>query len=156
MNRYITKRYAAICWIEAVRLATLDGTPFSNIQCNSNVELVHRTDWWAWWSDKRLTTAIGLPEDLCPRGLSADAAALIFQVWSTPLFSPQCGWALLAKVKSIEQREVIDITNLNNDVIISKWEKMTLLFEPNEQGILYCHSYSDASGYRCDMMTERP
>lgn len=80
MNRYITRRYVAVCWTEAVRLANLDGTPLGSIRCHHNLELLHRTEWWAWWSDKRLTTAIGLPELLCPERLSADAIALIDEV----------------------------------------------------------------------------
>lgn len=77
MERYITRRYVAACWADALRLAQLDGAALHDIRCQQNVDLIHRTDWWAWWSDERLTTAIGLSEDLQPKGLSADAIALI-------------------------------------------------------------------------------
>jgi hypothetical protein len=81
MARFLTRWYAAVTWSEALRLAALDNTPIAVIRQSSNAELVHRTEWWAWWSDERLTTAIGLPESLCPESLSPDAVSLISEVW---------------------------------------------------------------------------
>ena len=152
----MTKRYVAVCWTEVVRLASLDGTSLKDVRCASNVALLHRTDWWAWWSDERLTTAIGLPDDLWPEQLSPDAAALIFEVWSGGIIAPQCGWAVLANVKSIAGREIIYTNSMGNNVLISRWEKLTLLFEPNEPGLLYCHSYYDGKDYKCDIVSEPP
>ncbi len=156
MNRYTTNRYVTVCWTEVVRLADLDGTSLSNVMCDQNVALLHRTDWWAWWSDERLTTAIGLPDNLWPKRLSLDAAKLIFDVWSGGLSFPQCGWAVLAEVKSIASRETIRTNSLGNNSPISKWEKLTLLFEPDEPGLLYCHSYYDGEDYKCDIVSEPP
>ncbi|MEL6780365.1 MAG: hypothetical protein AAFO06_24315 [Cyanobacteria bacterium J06597_16] len=98
MNRYMTGRYVAVDWAEALRLAQLDGTAVGDIRCQQDIELLHRTDWWAWWSDERLTTAIGLPESLRPAHLSADATALFFEVWMSGLIAPECGWAVLVHI----------------------------------------------------------
>lgn len=66
MDRYQTKYYVAVQWTDTVRLAQLDGTLPEEIRHTGSVELLHRTEWWAWWSDQQLTTAIGLPEELQP------------------------------------------------------------------------------------------
>ena len=150
----MTKRYIAVCRTEAVRLADLDGTSLHNIRCDPDVALLHRTDWWAWWSDERLTTAIGLPDNLWPKKLSPDAVELIFEVWCSGLSAPQCGWAMLAKVKSIASREIVCANSSGHNVPMSRWEKLTLLFEPDERGVLYCHRYRDGKAYKCDIVTE--
>ncbi|MBE9137972.1 hypothetical protein IQ254_12350 [Nodosilinea sp. LEGE 07088] len=86
MARFLTRRYVAVTGAEAFRLAQLDGTPWSEIRHTEDVQLLHREEWWAWWSDEQLTTAIGLPESLCPETLSTDAVLLISEVWES--FSP--------------------------------------------------------------------
>jgi hypothetical protein len=154
MNRYITRRYVAIYWADAVRLAKLDSTVLSKIRCYQNVELLHRTDWWAWWSDEFLTTAIGLPENLRTERLSADAAKLISDVWEGGLIMPQCGWTTLANVTSISGSEVVYTANINSNFSSSRWEKLTLFFEHNRQGFLYRHRYCDELGYKCDIANE--
>jgi hypothetical protein len=152
----MTRHYVAIDWTGAVRLAKLDGTFLSDIRCHQNVELLHRTDWWAWWSDERLTAAIGLPDNLRPETLSSDAAALIFEVWIGSLIAPQCGWIVLTQVKSVLRSEVIYTSRGSNGAVISKWEKLTLLFEPDVQGFLYRHDYRNELGYQCDILFEHP
>lgn len=95
MARYLTKRFVAVTWTEAVRLAYLDGTLVRNIRVDAEVELIHRTEWWAWWSDEQLTTAIALPESLQPIRLSPDAVLLIDQVWCSSVAAPRGGWRVL-------------------------------------------------------------
>jgi hypothetical protein len=73
MGRYLNRRYIAVSWDEAVRLAGLDQTPIEEIRYSADAELIHRIEWWAWWSDELLTMTIGLPESLQPQGLSSDA-----------------------------------------------------------------------------------
>lgn len=152
----MTKRYVAVSWSEAVRLATLDGTPLSNIRCTYDVELIHRTDWWAWWEDEHLTTALVLPEDLRPEYLSADSAALIFDVWAGGLSKPQCGWSTLAKVKSVVDREIIQTADMTSDNAASSWEKLTLLFDCERRGFLYRHRYQEGADYRCNVTFTPP
>ena len=103
MARYLTQRFVAVTWTEAVRLAYLDGTPLRNIRVAAEVELVHRTEWWAWWSDERLTTAIALPDSLQPIGLSVDAVLLIDQVWCSRTAVPRCGWRVPSECAAIAQ-----------------------------------------------------
>jgi hypothetical protein len=156
MNRYMTRHYVAVDWTEAARLAQLDGTSLSDIRCHENVELLHRTHWWAWWSDERLTTAIYLPDNLQPKELSTDAASLIFEVWISDLIAPRCGWTVLAKVKRVLSSEIVYTSRGSSGAVISRWEKLTLLFEPDEQGFLYRHNYRNELGYQCDIVFERP
>lgn len=156
MNRYTTRRYVSTNWSDAIRLAQVDNTPISTIRMNEGVALLHRTDWWAWWSDERLTTSIGIPETLRPENLSADATILISDVWESNLLAPQCGWPTLAKVNSILSVEAIDIATLRNGVSACKWEKLTLLFEHRQQGLLYRYRCYDGSGYQCEIVYECP
>jgi hypothetical protein len=152
----MTRHYVAIDRNEAVRLANLDSTLLSDIRCHENVQLLHRTHWWAWWSDERLTTAIYLPDNLRPDGLSKDAAALIFEVWISDLIAPRCGWAVLAKIKRVLSSEIVYAQRGINGAVISRWEKLTLLFEPDVQGFLYRHNYRNELGYQCDILFEHP
>jgi hypothetical protein len=152
----MTRHYVAIDQAEAFRLAKLDGTLLSDIRCYENVELLHRTHWWAWWSDERLTTAIFLPDNLRPQELSAAAAALIFEVWASTVIVPQCGWAGLAKVKRVLSCEIVCTDKGGNGAVLSRWEKLTVLFERNVHGFLYRHYYRDELGYQCDITLEQP
>jgi hypothetical protein len=93
---------------------------------------------------------------LQPQALSTDAASLIFEMWISDLIAPQCGWAVLAKVKRVLSSEIIYTNRGSNGAVISRWEKLTLLFEPDEQGFLYRHNYRNELGYQCDIMFERP
>jgi hypothetical protein len=154
MNRYVTRRYVAVCWTEAIRLANLDGTSLNSIRCHHNIGLLHCTEWWAWWSDERLTTAIGLPRELCPEILSADAIALIDEVWIGGVIAPQCSWALLAKVDRILTRER---DHLFRDGEISRCqEKLTVRFLDEKARTLYlCYTHNQGL-YQCDVLTDSP
>jgi len=152
MNRYITRCYVAVCWTEAVRLANLDGTPSGSIRCHQNLELLHRTEWWAWWSDERLTTAIGLPETLCPEGLSVDAIALMDEVWLGGVISPECGWALLAKIQSIVTCEKVCFADGGEFSRCQK--KLTLRFFDGKESVLYLCCVEDDGLYQCDIVAD--
>ncbi|MEL7358240.1 MAG: hypothetical protein AAFN40_16955 [Cyanobacteria bacterium J06560_6] len=147
----MTGRYVAVDWAEAVRLAQLDGTAVGDIKCQQDIELLHRTDWWAIWSDGRLTTAIGLPEDLCPEGLSVDAIALIDEVWMGGAIAPQCGWALLAKVERIVACERVGVSC--GEETSASQEKLTLQFNDNQEGTLYRCYVRKSNDYECDIVT---
>lgn len=146
----MTRRYVATCWVDALRLAQLDSTALENIKHTSGLELRYRTDWWALWSDNRLTTAIGLPEDFRPNGLSADAASLIDEVWLGGAIAPQCGWALLAKIDRILTCERVYFFK-EREVSLCQ-ENLTLQFADNEQGILSRCCARIGSRYQCDLI----
>jgi hypothetical protein len=154
MNRYVTRRYVAVCWTEAMRLANLDGTSLNSIRCHDNIALLHRTEWWAWWSDERLTTAIGLPPELCPEMLSVDAIALIDNVWLGGAIAPQCGWALLAKVDRILSRERHSC--FTGRKIFGCQEKLTVRFSDKKARTLYlCYTHNQGL-CQCDILTDSP
>jgi hypothetical protein len=157
MERYLTRRYVAVTLFEAQRLAALDGTPLHQIRHTPDVYLVHRTEWWAWWSDERLTGAVSLPDSLCPEGLSPDAVELISEVWDSASPPPQCGWSTLANVEAIVRREWIRI---DRPILIplegESLEKLTVRFRDGDRGVLYCHHQFLSENYFCDISLDLP
>ena len=155
MERFLTRRYVAVTWFEACRLAQLDGTPQSEIRHTPDVYLVHRSEWWAWWSDECLTGAVSLPDSLCPEGLSPDAVELISEVWDSASPPPQCGWKTLANVEVIVRRERINIVR---PILIplegESLEKLTVRFRNGDRGVLYCHYQFLHEDYFCEISQE--
>ncbi|WP_416671425.1 hypothetical protein [Egbenema bharatensis] len=155
MGRYLTRRYVAIDWDEAVRLAGLDQTPIAEIRYAAEAELIHRTEWWAWWSDELLTTAIGLPESLQPQGLSPDAVDLITDVWESNSLFPQCGWSLLAQVQHILSIELVLGSGQGTERLLT-WEQLTVELGDGQQRVLYRVWGRSDEGYSCQICTELP
>ncbi|MEA5467121.1 hypothetical protein VB741_25605 [Leptothoe sp. PORK10 BA2] len=156
MERYWTRHYVAILQSDALRLAGLDGTPAEDILYASNVGLIHRTEWWAWWSDLQMTTAIGLPQDLQPQGLAPDAVQLISEVWESDVIEPECGWQLLAEVKQILSRAVIWRGGQRGRYQPETWERLRVVFEADREGILYRVGQGYEDGYYCDVTLDLP
>ena len=155
MARFLTRRYVAVTWAEAIRLAQVDGTPWSEIRQADEVYLLHREEWWAWWSDGRLTTAISLPSSLCPQSLAPDAVALIAEVWESDSPAPQCGWETLANVKVIVRRERIRIDrSVISPLQGESLEKLTVRFRDENRGVLYCYYQFLSENYFCDIRRE--
>lgn len=157
MARFLTRWYAAVTWSEALRLATLDKTPIAAIRHVPSAELVHRTEWWAWWSDERLTTAIGLPESLCPESLSTDAVSLISEVWESDSPAPECGWRTLALIQRILRVENISAgQNLRTFSSLAQVTKLTVIFRNQEVGSLYRYIQFREESYLCDFQWNSP
>ncbi|NET34891.1 MAG: hypothetical protein F6K19_23185 [Cyanothece sp. SIO1E1] len=156
MGRYLTRQYAAVTWPAAVRLARLDSTPIDEIRYSAAAMLIHRTDWWAWWSDHQLTTAIGIPEELQPQGLSSDAEALISDVLFSDLPAPQCGWLMLAQVRRILSCEMLSMSLARGSTQPATWEQLTVELEASQPGILYRCWVRYEEGYSCEIRTEPP
>jgi hypothetical protein len=151
MGRYLTNRYVVLSWAEATRLARLDQTPLEAIRYSAAAELVHRTDWWAWWSDGLLTTAIGLPDSCNPQGLSHAAVELITDVWASDSPAPECGWALLAQIQRILNREVLSTSDSPQPILR---ERLTVELLDARQAVLYCCWRGQEEGYCCEVTTE--
>ena len=136
MARFLTRRYVAVTWAEAIRLAALDETAWSEIRQTEGVYLLHREEWWAWWSDERLTTAISLPSSLCPQSLSPDAVGLISEVWESGGGVPACGWATLARVEQVLSRERLPLPENTGGYDWITLERMTVRFTDGSEGVL--------------------
>ena len=151
MARFLTRRYVAVTWFEALRLAALDQTPWSGIRQAEDAQLLHREEWWAWWSDEQLTTAIGLPESLCPQSLSPDAIGLISEVFESYAGAPQCGWATLARVEQVlsRKRQTRPETLGGYDWITL--ERLTVRFTDGSGGILQCWYKGYNEGFECQI-----
>ncbi|PSB23145.1 hypothetical protein C7B61_11600 [filamentous cyanobacterium CCP1] len=156
MGRYLTRRYVAVDWDEAVRLAGLDQTPIAEIRYTADAELIHRTEWWAWWSDELLTIAIGLPESLNPQGLSTDAVELMSDVWGSDSPQPQCGWRTLAKIQSILYREPLSVTTDLRNSQFATCECLIVEFFDGNQRSLYRLWAGYNEGYWCEISWEPP
>ncbi len=151
MARFLTRRYVAVTWAEALRLAALDGTPWSEIRQAENVHLLHREEWWAWWSDEQLTTAISLPSSLCPQSLSPDAVGLISEVWESYGGVPACGWATLARVEQVLSRER---QPRQEDMDSYEWitlERLAVRFKDGSEGMLQCWYRGFGEGFECQI-----
>jgi hypothetical protein len=156
MNRYLTRMYAAISWEEAVRLAHIDHTPLHKIARAVKVELLHRTEIWAWWSDQQLTPAIGLPHALQPQELSPDAAQLIDEVWCSDSSSPTCGWLMLAQIKRILRCKVLSVGGFRGEFYPETWECLAVEFCDLREGELHRFRSGHEGGYRCDVTIQVP
>ena len=151
MARFVTRRYVAVTWAEAIRLAALDGTPWSEIQRAEGVYLLHREEWWAWWSDERLTTAISLPSSLCPQSLSPDAVGLISEVWESDGEVPACGWATLARVERVLSRERRPHPENTGGYDWITLERLSVRFTDGLEGVLQCWYKGYAEGFECQI-----
>jgi hypothetical protein len=155
MERYLTRRYVAVTLYEAQRLSQLDGTPLHQIRHTPDVYLVHRTEWWAWWSDECLTGAVSLPDSLCPEGLSPDAVELISEVWESASPPPRCGWNTLANIQAIVRRERLRIDRpIVSPLQRESLEKLTVRFQNGEPGVLYCYYQFLIRDYLCEISQE--
>ena len=152
MDRFITRRYVAICWADAVRLAQIDSTKPQEIRFQQNVELLHRTEWWSLWSDEQLTTAIGLPENLQPQSLPADAVSLIDQVWIGETVSPKCGWTFLAKEEQIIACERNRLVRKKES--IERRDRLIVQMSNGEKQTLYRSELLSRGFYKCDIAAD--
>lgn len=151
MARFLTRRYVAVTWFEALRLAALDQTPWSDIQQAEDAQLLHREEWWAWWSDEQLTTAIGLPESLCPQYLSPDATGLISEVFESYAGAPACGWATLARVEQVLSRERQPRPENTGNYDWITLERLTVRFTNDSEGVLQCWYKGYNEGFECQI-----
>jgi hypothetical protein len=135
MARYVTQRRVAVSWEVAVRFALREGLPLEKIRCTPDAELLHRTDWWAWWSDQKLTGAIGIPESLCPQSLTPDAVELIDLVWCNSS-TVSCEWQILAQVERILERQTSARSLSSQTLSACAWERVKVRFLDGRIGIL--------------------
>ena len=109
IERYLTDEFAAISLHAANRLAQIFNISSNCVQITKDVKLLHRIDFWAWWSDDKLTTSVGLPKDYEPKSLSPCAEKLIHKVCLSATGRPSCGWAKLAGAQQIVSTERIAV-----------------------------------------------
>lgn len=154
--RYLTDKFVTVSSSSASRLANIFDIPQAQIRVDRGVELLHCTDLWAWWSDDKLTTAIGLPEELKPICLSKDATKLIDRVCYSTQVRPSCGWAKLAKIEKILEEECIARGLLEVQELL---KKLTVEYANGEREILYafsCMDVNDKERYFYEVDSELP
>ena len=156
MDRYLTHSFVALSWAEAIRLAQLEALPLADIYQTRDVVLLHRTDWWAWWSDGILTMSLGLPESLRPQGLSPDAVELITDVWASDSPTPACGWRALAQVKQILRREILSMGQQRGGYQTETQERLTVALQTGELSMLYRLWQEFDEAYLCEVSFDLP
>lgn len=106
--RYRTQRYVAIDEAEALRLAGIDKTPVDKIERTEASPVHVKSSDWVLWSDGRITTAIGLPQNCRPQSLTADAADLISSVRGSDSPAPAFGWGPLTQVDKVVGKRLVE------------------------------------------------
>ena len=104
-KRFLTRHYCTIDREEAERLARLDGGPV----VEADAAILHATGEWAFWSDGKFTTAIGLPTwAQKTRSLPDTAVTLITEARGSDSGEPKAigGYAALARVASYTETPV--------------------------------------------------
>ncbi len=134
--RYLTDNFVAVSLSSATNLARIFNVPAEQIQVTTNIQLLHRTEWWAWWSDNKLTTTIGLPEDYKPTYLSPCAEKLIHKICLSASGRPSCGWARLAKIQNIISVERIAVGS-SFTPIPETLDRLIVEYTDGQQGVLY-------------------
>lgn len=154
--RYLTDKFVTVSSSSASRLANIFDIPQAQICVDRGVELLHSTDLWAWWSDDKLTTAIGLADELRPSCLSKDAVMLIDRVCYSTKGRPSCGWSKLAKIEKILEEECIARGLLE---VPERLKKLTVEYIGGKREILYsfaCTDVGDKERYFYEVDTELP
>lgn len=154
--RYLTDKFVTVSSSSASKLANIFDIPQAQICVDRGVELLHCTDLWAWWSDDKLTTTIGLPDELRPSCLSKDAVMLIDRVCYSTKVRPSCGWSKLAKIEKILEEECIARGLLE---VPEKLKKLTVEYIGGKREILYsfaCTDVGDKERYFYEVDTELP
>lgn len=108
MTRYQTRDYVAVTREEAERLMLVDHTPPNELRVTDGVDVVHcQGVSWVLWSDGRITTGIGLSEDVqrC-KSLSESVARLVSEIRGSDSGCPACGWGPILAAKDVRAVEV--------------------------------------------------
>ena len=152
MERYLTDEFAAISLHTANRLAQIFNISSNRVQITKDIKLLHRTDFWAWWSDDKLTTSVGFPEDYKPKGLSPCAEKLIHKVCLSATGRPSCGWAKLARAQQIVSTERIAIGSRKETL-----DRLVIEYADGQQEVLYAlFSAENTETYFYQLSTQIP
>ena len=152
VERYLTDEFAAISLHAANRLAQIFNISFNRVQITKDVKLLHRGDFWAWWSDDKLTTSVGLPKGYEPKNLSPCAEKLIHKVCLSATSRPICGWAKLAGVKQIVSTERIAIGSRKETL-----DRLVIEYADGQQEVLYAlFSAENTETYFYQVSTQIP
>lgn len=75
------------------------------------------------------------------------------QVWLGGVVTPQCGWALLAKIQNIVTREKVHLSDMDGDFSECQ-KKLTLRFFDGKERVLYLCCVEDDGLYQCDIVAD--
>jgi hypothetical protein len=98
-----------------------------------------------------LTTAISLPESLCPQSLSLDAIELISEVWESYGGAPACGWATLARVEQVLSRERQPRSENMGGYDWITLERLIVRFTDGSEGVFQCWYKGYNEGFECQI-----
>jgi hypothetical protein len=150
MNRYLTRWYVATDKTEALRNAEIDHTPVDEIAVAENVDPVHVTGNWIFWSDGKFTTGIGAR---LPRGgsLTRDAEQLINNVRGSDSGTVEGGLALLTRVKEILSEEEIETGPSRGVYAAERITRLRVRWIDDTESDLFIHTAGYFEGYAYDV-----
>lgn len=155
MRRYLTRWYVSTAEREARRHAEIDHTPWEEVEITEDVELLHvirDTSSWAYWSDGRFTTGIGLEKqtrETSPQVLSRDAEKLISAVRGSdgPGVFLEDGLRKLAEVDRILQERTVETGPRRGHYARQKIEAMNIRLRDRTEHTWYTFSEGYIEGY---------
>lgn len=155
---------AKTAW-DAARYAALQdtyaagGDDRARVECDEGVGLEHAEsgrDGFAYWSDGRVTTADGLVCDGSEPGLEVAAARLIAEVRGARRNEPTCGWAALARVAEVGERETFDVGRRRHGGLRDRRERLVVTAVDGEERFLWMSSGAEREDLRCDVYGDPP
>lgn len=106
MDRYLTNWYCCTTEEEALRLAGIDNTPVEKIRLTKDVEPVHITEGWIFWSDGKFSTGIG-NKIQTGGSLSEDAVRLIGVLRGSDSGEVEGGLVRMTKLDKILSKKTV-------------------------------------------------
>jgi hypothetical protein len=148
-KRYQTESYVALDRAEAERLAKVDGGSIRE----ADAELLHANGEWAFWSDGKFTTSIGLPRWATQiRSLSRAAESLISECRGSDSGPPKeiGGYKALADVASFTTTTVSEGPP-KGVWARAKIDRLDLVMRDGSTRTIYRFTEGYFEGYACDL-----
>jgi len=150
-TRYVTKWYVSISEDEAHRQAEIDKTPVEQIGITPDVEILHTTGNFTFWSDGKITAHVSnIPYGGC---LTPDAVRIIDDVRGSDGGYVEGGLLLLTKIARVLDRQALSFGEPRGVYAREKVEEWFVEWVDGTHGKLYIHTAGYFEGYQFDVYT---
>lgn len=121
-----------------------------------DVEPLHRCDrgGWVWWSDAKMTTATGLPDEVRPRSLSPASEQLITRARGSDSGEPEVGWTALVQVQSIVEQTVVEHGAPRGYYMPRTVERLVVEMRDGTRATWIQTTAGYFEGYQCEIVPE--
>lgn len=121
---------------KAKKPAKFDPMSWEEIQ-SLQATLLHRTRFWAWWDNGKLTNAFDLPDEMRAASLPAAAEHLITKALWSHSSRPTCGWVKLTRVAQIVEQTTLAVGLRGETGRSDILERLIIQDCNGEEGYLY-------------------